>query len=72
MNEYDWQHWKAGCRETGPSGLGSAWQKPAPARMQGTVIRLHQDHPKAFNDVALGMVFIIIAAGGGVAAILGT
>ena len=31
-----------------------------------------QDHPKAFNDVAMGMVFIVIAAGGGVAAILGT
>ena len=31
-----------------------------------------QDHPKAFNDVALGIVFIVIAAGGGVAALLGT
>jgi hypothetical protein len=31
-----------------------------------------QDHPKAFNDVALGLVFIVIASGGGVAALLGT
>jgi hypothetical protein len=30
-----------------------------------------QDHPKAFNDVALGLVFLIIASGGGVAAMLG-
>ena len=31
-----------------------------------------QDHPKAFNDVALGLVFLVIASGGGVAALLGT
>ena len=31
-----------------------------------------QEHPKAFNDVALGLVFLVIASGGGVAAILGT
>lgn len=31
-----------------------------------------QDHPKAFNDVAMGLFFVVIASGGGVAAILGT
>jgi len=31
-----------------------------------------QDHPKAFNDVALGLVFLVIASGGGVAALIGT
>jgi len=31
-----------------------------------------QEHPKAFNDVALGLIFLVIASGGGVAAILGT
>ena len=31
-----------------------------------------QDHPKAFNDVALGLAFLVIASGGGVAALLGT
>jgi len=29
-----------------------------------------QEHPKAFNDVALGLGFLIIASGGGVAALL--
>jgi hypothetical protein len=31
-----------------------------------------QEHPKAFNDVTLGLIFLVIASGGGVAAILGT
>ncbi len=31
-----------------------------------------QDHPKAFNDVTLGLIFLVVASGGGVAAILGT
>jgi len=31
-----------------------------------------QEHPKAFNDVALGLIFLVIASGGGVAALLGT
>ena len=31
-----------------------------------------QEHPKAFNDVMLGLIFLVIASGGGVAAILGT
>ena len=30
------------------------------------------EHPKAFNDVTLGLIFLVIASGGGVAAILGT
>lgn len=72
MNEYDRQRRKAGCRETGPSGLGRAWQEPMPGRTQGTVILLHQEHPKAFNDVTLGLIFLVIASSGGVAAILGT
>ena len=31
-----------------------------------------QEHPKAFNDVTLGLIFLVIASSGGVAAILGT
>ena len=31
-----------------------------------------QDHPKAFNDVALGLIFLVVASGGGVAALLAT
>lgn len=31
-----------------------------------------QEHPKAFNDVALGLIFLVVASGGGVAALLGT
>lgn len=31
-----------------------------------------QDHPKAFNDVTLGLILLVIASGGGVAALLGT
>jgi hypothetical protein len=31
-----------------------------------------QDHPKAFNDVALGLFFLVLASGGGIAALLGT
>lgn len=31
-----------------------------------------QDHPKAFNDVTWGLIFLVIASSGGVAALLGT
>lgn len=31
-----------------------------------------QEHPKAFNDVTLGLIFLVIASSGGVAALLGT
>ena len=31
-----------------------------------------QEHPKAFNDVTLGLIFLILASGGGIAALLGT
>ncbi len=31
-----------------------------------------QDHPKAFHDVTMGLVFLVMASGGGVAALLGT
>lgn len=31
-----------------------------------------QEHPKAFNDVSLGLVFLVVASGGGIAAMLGT
>ena len=31
-----------------------------------------QDHPKAFSDVTLGLIFLVVASGGGVAALLGT
>ena len=31
-----------------------------------------QEHPKAFNDVTLGLIILVIASSGGVAAILGT
>ena len=39
---------------------------------QGAVIRLYQEHPKAFNDVTLGLIFLVVASGGGIAALLGT
>ena len=72
MTRYEKQHWRAGCRETGPSGSESAWQKPVSAKIRGAVIRLYQEHPKAFNDVTLGLIFLILASGGGIAALLGT
>ena len=31
-----------------------------------------QEHPKAFNDVTLGLIFLVVASGGGIAALLGT
>ena len=31
-----------------------------------------QEHPKAFNDVTLGLIFLVVASSGGVAALLGT
>lgn len=31
-----------------------------------------QEHPKAFNDVSLGLIFLVLASGGGIAALLGT
>jgi hypothetical protein len=31
-----------------------------------------QEHPKAFNDVTLGLIFLVLASGGGIAALLGT
>jgi hypothetical protein len=31
-----------------------------------------QDNPKAFSNVALGLIFLVLASGGGVAALLGT
>lgn len=31
-----------------------------------------QEHPKAFNDVGLGLFLLVLASGGGVAALLGT
>jgi hypothetical protein len=31
-----------------------------------------QEHPKAFNDVTMGLIFLVLASGGGIAALLGT
>ncbi len=31
-----------------------------------------QDHPRAFSDVAVGLFLLVLASGGGVAALLGS
>jgi len=36
------------------------------------VAQWKQEHPKAFNDVTLGLIFLVVASSGGIAALLGT
>ena len=62
MNGYENNIRRAGCLETCPSGSGSARQKPVPATAQGAVVRLHQDNPRAANQVVMGLIFVIAAS----------